>query len=430
MSPTRREVLLQGLLGASWVGLRAAATGLPIGLLVNPRSANAALQSGGSPTKARFLVLSLSTCGSPLNANVPGCYTSPDIVHPVDPRFAASTLTIGGQRHQGAAAWKQLPQKLLDRTVFFHHSTMKNSHPSLPDLLRLGTEIESAPVLFAAELARQLQTVQNQPLLLGSEEVVTVGGKRLGSLRPTELRDALLGPGSPLSQLAEVRDSTIARLQYLRKRTGDAQLGKALDAQALSQKQAQALGDRLATDLAAIQNDNANGQVLAAAVAVRLGISPIVAIHIPFGGDNHFDSGLVQEASETHNGISQIALLWSKLSAYGAAERSCFAHLSVFGRTLKRDGLQGRDHWPLHNAALLMGAPFRGGVIGGVVAQENDFGATAIDSRTGRGHEGGDISAASSQQSLMRTLAQGIGLPTTLLERCLPGSKAVRSTLV
>jgi hypothetical protein len=77
-----------------------------------------------------------------------------------------------------------------------------------------------------------------------------------------------------------------------------------------------------------------------------------------------------------------------------------------------------------------MGAPFRGGVIGGVVAQENDFGATAIDSRTGRGHEGGDISAASSQQSLMRTLAQGIGLPTTLLERCLPGSKAVRSTLV
>ena len=60
---------------------------------------------------------------------------------------------------------------------------------------------------------------------------------------------------------------------------------------------------------------------------------------------------------------SDVAKLWNKLAAYGVAERSCFAHLSVFGRTLKaqKDSL-GRDHWPLHNTAIVQGPSFRGGV--------------------------------------------------------------------
>lgn len=428
MSQTRREVLRHGLLGAGWVGLRAVATGLPIGLLLDPQRAEA-LATSGSP-KARFLVLSLSTCGDPLNANVPGSYSAADIVHPSDPRLAATTLSIAGRKHQGARAWQQLGQKLLDRTVFFHHATLKTSHPSLPELLRVSGELESAPMLFAKELGPKLQTVSAEPLLIGVDEVVTVGDRRLGSVRPTELRDALLGPGSPLPQLTSLREETLQRLTYLRKRTGSAAIGRVLDAQALSAKQAAQLGERLLADLRAIRSDQADGQVLAAAVAARLGMSPVLAIHIPFGGDNHFDSGLVKEAEETSSGVGHIANLWSKLGSYGMADRVCFAHFSVFGRTLRRYGMQGRDHWPLHNAAILQGAPFRGGVVGGLIAQEGDYGAVAIDSKTGQGQPAGDIAIADGQKSLLRTLGEGLGIGAQVLTAQLPDSKAVRSALV
>lgn len=428
MSQTRREVLRHGLLGAGWVGLRAVATGLPIGLLLDPQRAEA-LATSGSP-KARFLVLSLSTCGDPLNANVPGSYSAADIVHPSDPRLAATTLSIAGRKHQGARAWQQLGQKLLDRTVFFHHATLKTSHPSLPELLRVSGELESAPMLFAKELGPKLQTVSAEPLLIGVDEVVTVGDRRLGSVRPTELRDALLGPGSPLPQLTSLREETLQRLTYLRKRTGSAAIGRVLDAQALSAKQAAQLGERLLADLRAIRSDQTDGQVLAAAVAARLGMSPVLAIHIPFGGDNHFDSGLVKEAEETSSGVGHIANLWSKLGSYGMADRVCFAHFSVFGRTLRRYGMQGRDHWPLHNAAILQGAPFRGGVVGGLIAQEGDYGAVAIDSKTGQGQPAGDIAIADGQKSLLRTLGEGLGIGAQVLTAQLPDSKAVRSALV
>ncbi len=427
MSQTRREAL-QGLLGASWVGLRAVATGLPVGLLLDPRGA-LATGSQNPASRGRFLVLSLSTCGDPLNANVPGSYAAPDIVHPVDPRFSAAPLLVAGQRHQAAQSWKQLPQKLLDRTVFFHHATLQNSHPGLPDLLQVGSPSESAPVLFASELSKPLDTVQSQPLMLGADEVLTVADKRLPGIRPTELRDALLGPSSPLPQLAKLRQDTIARLSYLRHKTGNAQLDRALRTQTMNAKQAQQLGEQLAADLAAIKGDGADAQVIAAAIAVRLGISPIIAIHIPMGGDNHFDGGLKQEADQIHSGIGHIAALWNKLTAYGVAERSCFAHLSVFGRTLRRDGLLGRDHWPLHNTALLMGAPFRGGVVGGVVAQAGDYAAQAIDSRTGQPSPGGDIQPSDSGQALLRTLAQGIGVDSAVLAKTFPTGKPVRQSL-
>ena len=427
MSQTRREVL-QGLLGLSSVGLSAAATGLPVSLLLSPHTAVAANPAQSS--RSRFLVLSLSTCGDPLNANVPGCFAAPDIVHPVDPRFSAAPISIAGQRHQAAQVWKQMPQKLLDRTVFFHHATNKNSHPSLPELLQVGPQAESAPVLFAQALARPLDTVQSQPLVLGADEVLTQADKRLPGIRPTELRDALLGPGSPLPQLAKLRDATLARLSHLKNKTGSPALAQALHTQAMTAKQAQILGEQLAADLAALKTDGAEAQVVAAAIAIRLGISPVIAIHVPFGGDNHFDSGLRQEAEQIHSGIGHVAKLWNKLAAYGVAERSCFAHLSVFGRTLKREGLLGRDHWPLHNTAIVQGPSFRGGVIGGVVAQDGDYAAQAIDSRTGQQSPGGDILPSDSGQALLRTIGQGIGIDTATLDAQLPQAKSIRAHLV
>src|SRR5438105_1441664 len=120
---TRRDAILTGLFGAGWVGLRALATGLPLSLIANPRRA---LADGSfacfDKSKAQYLILSTSGGGDPLNANVPGAFDNPNIVHPMDPAMAPMPMTIGGKTYQAARPWTQLPQALVDRTCFFHHA--------------------------------------------------------------------------------------------------------------------------------------------------------------------------------------------------------------------------------------------------------------------------------------------------------------------
>lgn len=370
MTWTRRNVLR----AAGLMGLQTTLAGGSVSLLGLGRAA------GRQP--GRFLVLSLSTAGDPLNANVPGSYV-PGVVHPNVPHCAPTQLRLAGQGVLGAQVFTRLPQKLLDRTVFFHHATGKNSHPSLPALLDVLPQGLCAPWWFAKELAPRLGTVLQTPLLLGAEDVVSVGNDRPPSLSPQKLRELLSGQDLQAGPLASWR----GRLQAL-------QTGKSA--------QAKRLGAQIVADLGRLEkdgDDGPNAQVSAAAIAVALGLAPVVAIRIPFGGDNHFDAGLVKEATELRSGVEQIAALWQKLTVYGMSERTCFAHFSVFGRTLKRHGQLGRDHTPHHNVALLQGAPFRGGVIGGIAAHEDDFAAQAIDRAT-----------ADSSARFWRTLGQGLGV--------------------
>ena len=156
----RREMLYAALFGAGGLGLKSLATGIPLSVLTSPLRASA--QEGTS----RILILSASSAGDPINANVPGTYEDPAIEHPNDPLMAPTAMTIGGQQLTAAKPWADLPASMLDKTVFFHHGTYTNSHPNHPKVMRLmgGTERNEMLVsIYSEALAAPLGTAEIGP---------------------------------------------------------------------------------------------------------------------------------------------------------------------------------------------------------------------------------------------------------------------------
>src|SRR5450755_3453236 len=96
---TRRQALLSTLFGTGMIGLRALATGLPATFLLNPRRALADMPASGcpDPTKAQFVIFNTSGLGDPINANVPGTYDDPLVVHSMDPAMAPTQFMVNGQ---------------------------------------------------------------------------------------------------------------------------------------------------------------------------------------------------------------------------------------------------------------------------------------------------------------------------------------------
>lgn len=440
MSQTRRELLLQALWGGGAVGLRALATGLPAALLTRPSSAAPAFDpttnagGDGEAADAQFLILSTSSAGDPVNANTPGTYEHRAIEHSADPRMRETPLRLGASRVTAAAPWASLPQPVLDRTLFFHHSTLAQSHPGHPQVLELlGTAGESAPAFYSRHLAARLGTAQHQPILVGADEHVLAGGRALPRLACTALRDSLTRGPSPLFELVQLREQTLDAVhRQLRGRAARA----LLDQHAQSRAQTRDLAERLLTDLHAISDDSAHGQVAAAAALIRLGAAPVVVISIPFGGDNHFDYEFRAESEQTVTGVAHIAALLHKLKEYGLQDRTSFALLNVFGRTLHRHGRVGRDHWAGHHTAVLIGKPFAGGVIGGLEPRDGDFAATAICATTGGAMPAASaatrattVAAKDTLPALGKTLGRGLGVAPALLDEAFPGGQLVRAAL-
>ena len=80
-------------------------------------------------------------------------------------------------------------------------------------------------------------------------------------------------------------------------------------------------------------------QVTAAIALVLMGVSPVIAVHFPFGGDNHSDNNFTNEATQTVSGMAAIVDLLSRLpmAVNGVAEladRVTYINLNVFGRTM------------------------------------------------------------------------------------------------
>ncbi|HEY0714185.1 MAG TPA: hypothetical protein VGF45_16000, partial [Polyangia bacterium] len=86
--PSRRSLLATTLFGSGAAGLRALATGVPLGFLMRPNSVSAQdLGNCVDPNRRQYLVVSTSGAGDPLNANVPGTYDFADIAHAADPKM-------------------------------------------------------------------------------------------------------------------------------------------------------------------------------------------------------------------------------------------------------------------------------------------------------------------------------------------------------
>ena len=433
---TRREAILRGLFGAGYVGLRALATGLPVSAFLHPRSSLAdACQNQG---KGQYLILSTASTGDPLNANVAGMYDDERISHSPNPLMAKTDLTQNGVATSAARAWAGLPQAVLDRTVFFHHTTLTNSHASQSKVMKLMGAIKRQEMLvslIAKEMAPCLGTVQREPLVVGASgpgEYLSFGGRTLPPLPPTALRDVLVRPAGVLGQLQDMRARDLDKLNALYKEHGSADQRLFLDRLARSQAEVRSISDALINSLATITSNGVDGQIAAALALIQMNVAPVVSIRLPWGGDNHNDVGLNNEALQTAASVTAIGSLQARLQAAGLADRVSFWATNVFGRTLNADlrGTTGRDHNGSHHAAVFIGKGFRGGVVGGVELRGRDFAARSIDSQSGRAVTGGDIPYAETFGAVGKTLAHGVGLAPTVYNDLITLGKSVQSALV
>ncbi len=445
---TRRESLLAGLFGAGYVGLRALATGLPPWFLLNPRRASAQdLQCMlNAKNNNQFLILSTSSNGDPINCNCPGTYENSALVHPQQDEMTATKVSVGGQMLGAALPWADpsvktsmgsagcLSSAVLARTTFFHHSTGTVVHGDQPKVMKMmgatagGEMVVSA---FAKHLAACFGTVQNAPIAVGAGnnagELVSFAGRTLPSITPMQLKQLLTGAkNDPLVGLQAQRDKDLDSLNALVKSqypSGSVQ-AQFLDALATSQTQVRSLADQLATTLANITANDLNGQLWAAGALIAAKVTPVVTVHISFGGDNHSDSNLQAEADQHVSGLTAINKLLTPdaatgvLASLGLLDQVTFSTMNVFGRNLagiaKVTSRTGRDHWGNHNVTVMIGKNFKSCVVGGAVPTANNDGgyaASDIDAASGAAKAGGDIPFAQTLVAAAKTLGAGLGIP-------------------
>jgi len=423
---TRRRVLLSSLFGTGYLGLRSMLTGLPVSFLLRPTRAWAA-----PPPPAQFLVLATSGTGDPINANSPGTYDLPasypnQPIHPAFDTMAPTPIVLGGASYKAALPWSTL--SALDRTQFFHHSTLTNNHSDQQKVMSLMGATKSnemAVSIYSAYLKEALGTIQAQPIALASE-VITYAGATVPRLAPSALTQLLAPePAGLMSDLQRLRDADLDRVNAILKASGTDAQKQYLDQYATSQTQARQIPQDLQSLLADISGNDSDDQATAAAILIKMKVSPVIVMHIPFGGDNHSDDGLANEAKQTVTGVATINGLLATLAKLGIADQVTFATLNVFGRSLVQGGDQGRSHWSNHHTAVVIGKPFKSGVIGGLVPMGEDLGASGIDSATGAASSSGDIQVGDTLPSFAKTLGRGLGVPQDYLDENIRGGSGV-----
>jgi hypothetical protein len=296
-----------------------------------------------------------------------------------------------------------------------------------------------------------------------ASELVSYKGRSLPSVSPTQLRQLLTGSAggrgggglgggksgaAVLVGLRGIRDKYLDQMNALAKMDATGVQQKFLDALSQSQQQVRLLAEGLADTLGSINGDDVEGQALASAALISANVTPVVTIRIPFGGDNHSDSGLAAEvadhtdANTRFTGVAGIQRVMDALAAMGLQDKVTFATLNVFGRNLngisKTESRSGRDHYGNHSVAVMIGKNVKPGVYGGVTTVTGGFGggmalgAGDIDSATGALTPGGDIPRAETFVSMARTLGGALGIPQANLDSSFvagSGGKAVAAAL-
>jgi hypothetical protein len=450
----RRDALLTALFGTGHVGLRALATGLPAWFIANPRLANAQSLACTitAKEKLQYLILSTSSSGDPMNCNVPGTYEAAPIIHPLAATMAPTMVTLGGKAYGAALPWAgtdvggALAPATLARTSFFHHTTRSTVHGDQPKVMKLLGALTGGEMMvsaFAKHLSGCFGTVQPEPVAVGargnSSELVSYSGRTLPSVSPTQLKQLLTGnKNDALVKVRNLRDQALDQLNAMAKTDSTNVQKQFLDAMALSQVQVRKLVEQLATTLNAITSDDAKGQGLAAAALISANVTPVVTMHIGFGGDNHTDTDLATEAAQHVTGVAGIQAVQDALAGLSLTDKVTFATLNVFGRNLngiaKTDGRTGRDHYGNHAVTVMIGKNIVPGVYGGVATGSSAaYLASAIDSATGAPNAAGDIPVAQTHVAAMRTLGVALGIPEDQLNAdftAAAGGKVVKAAVI
>ncbi len=430
----RRFLHAMGATGGSAL-LASLATGIPAQVLLNPLSASA-----GQDRAGKVLIMSCDERGGPVNTNVPGTYEvgPTEIFHPQSDTMAPTSMMLGDQAWTAARPWAELPQTILDHTCFLHHATYTPVHGEHGRVMKLMGAADKNDMLvshFARELAPMIGSVQSDPISLGARgpELLSSAGRLLGNVTPTSVAQALGGVEGPLANLRDLRDESIDRIYNLYKEQGTPNQLTLLDSWARSRDDVRSVSTSLLSRLDGISNDGEEMQVRTAAVLAAMNISPVITVHLDFGGDTHTDSGLALETTKHPIAIGNIRLLMEELAALEAEgslpNEVVFATLNVFGRSLKKEGYSGRDHHEAHHAMVLMGNGVAPGVIGGVAPNRDnsEYIAQAIDSTTGAGTADGDIPFEETLGAAGKTLGSLLGIDRDRLDEVILTGKVIET---
>lgn len=416
MDTTRRNMLKTALFGSGFIGLRSVVSGVPLAALLTGRI-DEAMAEDDLTAEPQSLVLFTSQAGDPFNANAPGSYGVSGVYNNPHTEMAPTDLMLGEVSTRAAKPWSMVPQRFLDRTNFIHHRTYLNTHPAYAKVLGLvgsakapsGNGSDQIASVFGSELKAAVGTLQEEPISLSASEL-SFQGRALQSLRPSMLKQMFAPLEGVQLDLQMLRDQTLDDMHATLKETGTHAQKTWLDRHALSREQVRSIDDALLSRFTLLEDDSPTSQVQAAVTLLLMKVSPVIAITIPFGGDNHKDAGLVKERDETISGVATWQLLLEQLELAGLGDSVTVANLNVFGRTLRNQGAdKGRDHNLNHHVMSICGKHVRGGVCGGIEESGNDFGASSIDSVTGA--KGGDIIPEQTLESAAKTLGRVLGIP-------------------
>jgi hypothetical protein len=308
-------------------------------------------------------------------------------------------------------------------------------HSEEPNVLRLmgATQpTEMLPSLLARNLAPCLGSITHQALSIGARtpsETLSDGGAALPVVPPLAIKATLTSPAGPLSALQPLRDATLNQLYALYNDGASPAQKRYLDALVTSRDQLAHIKSDVLDALSGVKDNGPASQVLVAVALIQMNVTPVVVIHVPFGGDNHRDVGLVAESAQTISGVATIAGLMQRLASVGLQDRVTFMTLNVFGRTLGPGNADGRAHNNNHQVSVVIGQPFRGGVVGGVAPVDNDYGAVAVDSRTGAGDPGGDVKPLDTLAAFGQTMLTAVGGDPSVIRSPMGTGKVISSVL-
>jgi hypothetical protein len=308
-------------------------------------------------------------------------------------------------------------------------------HPKEPEVLKLmGSTYagEMLPSLLARHLAPCLGTIQAQPISIGAStpaEGLSYGGAAQPIIPALALKATLTSAAGPLANLQGLRDQTLGQLYDLYKNGASPAQRAYIDSLVTSQQQVRSINQSLLGALSSITDNTAPSQILAAVTLIQMKVTPVVSIHIPFGGDNHRDIGLGAETTQTVAGVAAIGTLMQQLAAAGLSDSVTFMSLNVFGRTIGPGNTDGRQHNQSHQVSITIGKPFAGGIIGGVGPVGGDYGALAIDSKTGVGAAGGDVAPVESLASYGRTMLAAVGVDSATAATQITSGKVITAAL-
>ncbi|MEO1273236.1 MAG: DUF1501 domain-containing protein, partial [Myxococcota bacterium] len=292
-----------------------------------------------------------------------------------------------------------------------------------------GNTSEHMVSVFSSENTQALDTIQREPLALG-RDAIQFNGKILQSLKPQTLSRLFEAPGDERElQLTRIRAEALDNISRHFKRYGTPAHTAWLDRVATSRDQVAQIDSSLISRFDQINDNSPQAQVDAAIALILMRVAPVITIHVPFGGDSHNDSGLIQERYETISGLQALNYLFSELESAGLTDRVTVANLNVFGRTLAKKGTDGRDHNLNHHVMMISGAHVSPGVFGGIERAGNDFGATPINSATGMGSDSGDIPREETLESAAKTLARTLGLPQERIDQRILGGRVIQAAV-